>query len=105
MGKKTVERGYGARHKALRRMWERRVVAGGVARARCSRLIVPGERWDLDHTDDRSGYLGPSHARCNRSSAYRRRQSSVLRWSLGVVTLVRDEWPAAAATDSGGQIA
>jgi hypothetical protein len=33
--------------------------------ARCQRLILPGQEWVLDHTDDRKGYLGPSHATCN----------------------------------------
>jgi hypothetical protein len=58
--KKTVARGYGANHKRLRRMWERRVAAGGVACARCHRLIPPGEPWELWHIDgDRSRYAGP----------------------------------------------
>jgi hypothetical protein len=73
--KKTVERGYGATHKRLRRMWEPRVAAGYVAYARCRRLIVPGEPWDLGHADnDRKQYGGPEHRRCNRSTASRRRR-------------------------------
>jgi hypothetical protein len=35
---------------------------------RCGRQIEPGQLWDLDHTDDRSGYLGPAHRSCNRSA-------------------------------------
>jgi hypothetical protein len=31
-------------------------------------LILPGTEWALDHTDDRTGYLGPSHKRCNDSA-------------------------------------
>jgi hypothetical protein len=49
--KKTVERGYGANHKRLRRLWESRVALGDVACARCGRLIVPGSPWDLGHSD------------------------------------------------------
>lgn len=77
----TAERGYGARHQRTRKDWVPIVEAGGV---RCARgaeclyavdgvpgLIEPYGRWDLDHTDDRSEYLGPSHVRCNRATALR----------------------------------
>ena len=36
---------YGARHKALRKGWARKVAAGGVLCARCGRTIEPGEPW------------------------------------------------------------
>jgi hypothetical protein len=65
----TKQRGYGAKHKAYRRRWAAEVAAGEVCCARCGHFIVPGEPWDLDHTPDRTGYLGPSHARCNRATA------------------------------------
>lgn len=63
----TAERGYGGEHQSERADWKRKVDAGGVLCARCGFPIEPGEAWDLDHTDDRSGYLGPSHASCNRA--------------------------------------
>lgn len=69
------ERGYGTRHKQLRREWRREVESGVVDCARCHRLIHPDELWDLGHDDrDRSLYWGPEHRRCNRATAGRRRK-------------------------------
>lgn len=61
----TSARGYGSAHQRERSRWAPRVAAGEVSCARCGRLIAPGEPWHLDHADDRRGYLGPSHKRCN----------------------------------------
>lgn len=63
------QRGYGAGHDRTREDWQPRVEAGLVNCARCGQVIQPGLEWHLDHTDDRSGYLGPSHKRCNLSAA------------------------------------
>jgi hypothetical protein len=70
--KSPNERGYGRGHRALRRRLAPQVEAGQAVCARCHAPILPGEKWDLDHTDDRTGYLGPSHARCNRGATPRR---------------------------------
>lgn len=58
-------RGYDQAHVILRATWARKVATGKVMCARCKQRISPLEDWHLDHTDDRSGYLGPSHAACN----------------------------------------
>jgi len=65
------QRGYTAAHDRLREKWRPRVEAGLVDCARCERRILPGETWALDHSDDRIGYLGPSHKRCNDSAGGR----------------------------------
>jgi hypothetical protein len=66
--KSTTERGYGAEHQKERQRWKAVVDAGRAVCARCHRPILPGQAWDLDHNWDRTGYLGPSHARCNRGA-------------------------------------
>jgi hypothetical protein len=67
---KTAARGYGAKHKALRRRWEREVREGNVSCSRCAEFIYPGEPWDLGHVDgDKTRYAGPEHRRCNRATA------------------------------------
>jgi hypothetical protein len=55
--------GYGGQHQAVRRAVAPYVA--GSSCVRCGRPILPGQAWHLDHTDDRAGYLGPSHEKCN----------------------------------------
>jgi hypothetical protein len=59
---------YGARHQALRARLAPKVAAGVVDCARCGERIDAWESWDLDHRDDGHGYLGASHATCNRAT-------------------------------------
>jgi hypothetical protein len=66
----TKARGYGAKHKALRRRWALEVREGLVNCARCGDLIYPDDLWDLGHVDgDKSRYAGPEHRACNRATA------------------------------------
>lgn len=66
------QRGYDAHHEAERARWARRLARlGTLLCARCldpARPIRNGDPWDLGHTDDRTGYLGPEHPDCNRSA-------------------------------------
>ena len=67
---KTVARGYGPAHKALRKRWAPQVARGEVCCARCGYVIYPGEQWDLGHMDgDKTRYAGPEHRSCNRATA------------------------------------
>jgi hypothetical protein len=59
------QRGYGVSHYRRRDALKRRVESGLETCARCQLPILPGDEWALDHTDDREGYLGPSHKICN----------------------------------------
>ena len=66
------KRGYGATHQRARADMAPTIAAGRAACARCGQPIEPGQDWHLDHSDDRSGYIGPSHAHCNTSAAGKR---------------------------------
>ena len=61
--KTTAERGYGARHQEL--VKRLRPLAVGTACKRCGEPMLDEKQMHLDHTDDRSEYLGFSHAECN----------------------------------------
>jgi hypothetical protein len=61
-------RGYDRGHELRREALKPAVEAGLKRCARCGRPILPGQEWALDHTDDRKGYLGPSHASCNNQA-------------------------------------
>jgi hypothetical protein len=67
------QRGYDTAHERLRKQWQHKVEQGGVhCMAKVclmpARLILLGQPWHLDHNDDRTGYRGPAHERCNTSA-------------------------------------
>lgn len=67
-----AQRGYGAAHRAKREMWQRRLDAGEkVHCARCGGALTPTQPWALDHSDDRTTYIGPSHKSCNDAAGGR----------------------------------
>ena len=70
---------YGAEHRRIRRDVARRVDLGVERCVRCGGWIAAGAPWDLDHTDDRTGYLGPAHRRCNRGAGAVKGNKSPLR--------------------------
>jgi hypothetical protein len=57
-------------HTAMRRRLAPLVAGGTVRCARCTELIGPGEKWELDPRDDGRGWLGPSHQRCNSRAGW-----------------------------------
>lgn len=59
------ERGYDARHDRLRAQWQGRIDRGEhVVCATCP-TVITGRDWQLGHTEDRTGYLGPQCVPCN----------------------------------------
>lgn len=66
----TTARGYGYDHARIRKA--RLASAYGTPCARCGEVMVEGEPLDLDHNDDRDGYRGFSHRRCNRAAGARK---------------------------------
>jgi hypothetical protein len=74
----TTERGYGGRHKAERKKWQATINLSPVPCVRCQQPITVDDKWELDHTDDRTGYLGPACARCNRAAGGRKGRAAQL---------------------------
>lgn len=72
---RTTDRGYGYAHQLERKAWAKELKRLGVLPcARCGQPIHDGDPWDLGHTDDRTGYLGPEHRNeCNRADGGRKR--------------------------------
>src|SRR5262245_39617179 len=68
----TTGRGYGIHHQRTREHWAVVVSSGTAICPRCNKPILPTQAWDLDHRDDRRGYLGVSHSECNRGAGNRR---------------------------------
>jgi hypothetical protein len=52
----------------MRKRLEELVDSGRATCSRCHLPIAAGSSWDLDHSPDRSGYLGPAHSSCNRKA-------------------------------------
>lgn len=80
----TSKRGYGTAHQRERKRWVGVVEAGSAFCSRCGGPIAPGSAWHLDHSDDRSRYLGAAHARCNvkagsRKAARRSKRRAAIR--------------------------
>jgi hypothetical protein len=74
----TVQRGYGQEHR--RRVKTERPLQVGKPCARCGWPMERGQRLFLDHTDDRQGYLGWSHASCDIAASNRRRAAAARGW-------------------------
>lgn len=63
------QRGYGTKHIKERARWARIIAHTDIPCSRCHEPITSTDEWQLDHNDDRTGYLGPSHKGCNLSAA------------------------------------
>lgn len=86
----TTDRGYGSPHVKARRAAAKQHRPTDLC-ARCHRPLGPMGPWlHYDHTDARDGYLGFSHASCNRKAGARKgarvvnrkaqRPSTATRW-------------------------
>jgi hypothetical protein len=62
---------YGYKHKQARKRYAREIEAGLGVCCRCSKPILPDQKWHLDHDATGEDYLGTAHARCNLRAAGR----------------------------------
>jgi hypothetical protein len=63
----TTKGGWGNQHQKLRKALL--PSAYGTPCARCGLPMLPGQKLHLDHNDDRTGWIGFSHAACNVRAA------------------------------------
>ena len=66
----TTARGYGTEHQKLRA--KLLPTAYGKPCVRCGKPMLQGQALHFDHTNDRTGYLGFSHASCNKRAGARK---------------------------------
>jgi hypothetical protein len=81
----TTSRGYGYQHKMARRK-ALAVMRDGDPCSRCGKPMFKGQQLHLDHSDDRTTYLGLSHRRCNELAGARKGGRATARRKLGGVT-------------------
>lgn len=82
----TTARGYGTEHQKLRA--KLLPLAYGTPCSRCGQPMLQGQTLHFDHTDDRTNYLGFSHAACNLKAGA---QKAARLSRQGVVRLRRDD--------------
>lgn len=68
----TTVRGYGWEHQKVRDEAMRTLI--GTPCTRCGEPVLAGQALALDHTDDRTGYLGLAHRHCNNVAGSRKRR-------------------------------
>ena len=82
-------RGYNYRHRKLRE--QLLPSASGTACVRCGEPMLPGQALEFDHNDERTGYLGFSHKRCNqRAGARKARRIQMM--TQAVDRVITDRW-------------
>lgn len=64
-------RGYDAAHRAERALWQGRIDSGTPVHCVTCGVRLYGRAWDLGHTPERTAYIGPQCAPCNRGEGGR----------------------------------
>jgi hypothetical protein len=86
----TRERGYGAAHQHQRARWQRIINQQPIKCATCPTIIPRhATNWDLGHTPNRTGWLGPQCQRCNRADGGRRGAAKTNQHWTGTTEITR----------------